>query len=50
MNLNECKGSFLFNPVSTRLLTVNRPGFLESSTAGGEGRILPPCVISLFED
>ena len=30
-------------------LTLNRPGFLESSTAGG-GRIPPPCVISLFED
>ena len=30
-------------------LTLNRPGFFESSTAGG-GWIPPPCVISLFED
>ena len=31
------------------VLTLNRPGFLEFSTAGG-GRIPPPCVISLSED
>ena len=30
-------------------LTLNRPGFLESSTAGG-GADSAPCVISLFED
>ena len=35
---------------SCSLLTLNRPGFLESSTAGGGGGIRPPCVISLFED
>ena len=32
-------------------LTLNRPGFLKSSTAGGGGGdSAPPCVISLFED
>ena len=32
-------------------LTLNRPGFLESSTAGGGGGgFRPPCVTSLFED
>ena len=36
--------------VEEKLLTLNRPGFLESSTAGGGGRNLPPCVTSLFED
>ena len=30
-------------------LTLNRPGLLESSTAGGGG-FRPPCVISLFEN
>ena len=35
---------------SSNLLTLNRPGFFESSTAGGGGRIPPPRVISLFED
>ena len=34
---------------SKAILTLNRPGFFESSTAGG-GRIPPPRVISLFED
>ena len=29
----------------TFFLTLNRPGFLESSIAGGGGRILPPSVI-----
>ena len=32
------------------ILTLNRPGFLESSTAGGGADSTPPCVISLFEN
>ena len=32
------------------VLTLNRPGFSESGTAGGGGGIMPPCVTSLSED
>ena len=31
-----------YDTISGNILTLNRLGFLESSTAGGGGRILPP--------
>ena len=48
----EIFDKFSFSGILRGCLTLNRPGFFESSTAGGGGggRIPPPCVISLFED